>query len=478
VARPSSRPTTRRTARNAIRSSDRSLFLLVLALLLAGTAHAADVPTNEECLACHADKDLKRAAPAPGRSASVFVDAGAFKASVHGTFECVACHQTATASHEGRLPRVDCASCHDDVRTALQGSVHGAAGVRGGPPAVPCTSCHGSHQVRPVASLTVDTCAKCHAPQVKAYKGSIHGRSRQGGDTDAATCSSCHHAAHAVVARTNPESPVYHLNLPRTCGQCHGDAALAKRHNIPIGNVYQLYMDSIHGRAVTRSGLLVAANCSDCHGSHGIESRTDPTSRVFRANIPDTCGTCHAGIRKIYAESVHGKTAAGSREPAAVCTDCHTAHQIRRVEGAPWQLAAIAECGHCHQAELKTYRETLHGKVTELGSVRVAKCADCHGSHAILPASDPRSTISPGRLVGTCGQCHAKATPAFVEFHPHADPADKARFPVIHRVSLFMSLLLGGTFAFFGLHTLLWFPRSLIERFRRGRRRDEGSEVR
>jgi cytochrome c3-like protein len=462
---------TRRTARNAIRSSRGGLLLLGVGLLLAGTAHAADVPKSEDCLACHADKDLKRGKPAPGRSPSVFVDADALKTSTHAGFECVACHKTATAPHDEKLPPVNCAGCHDKARTALATGVHGAIKARGGPPAVQCASCHGTHQVQRAASLTIDTCAPCHAPQVQAYKGSIHGRSRQSGDTEAATCRSCHSPAHTVVSKTNPESPVYHLNLPRTCAQCHADAALAKRHNIQVGAVYQLYMDSIHGRAVTRSGLLVSANCSDCHGSHGIRPRTDPTSRVFREHIPQTCGTCHAGIQKIYATSVHGKN------QAAVCTDCHSAHQIRRVEGAPWQLDAIRECGHCHQGELKTYRETFHGKVTELGFTRVAKCADCHGSHAILPASDPRSTVAAGRLVETCGQCHSKATPAFVQFHPHADPEDKARFPLLHHVSVFMTMLLAGTFAFFGLHTLLWFPRSLIERFRRGRS-EERSETR
>ena len=34
-----------------------------------------------------------------------------------------------------------------------------------------------------------------------------------------------------------------------------------------------------------------------------------------------------------------------------------------------------------------------------------------------------------------------------------------------------MTTLLVGTFAFFGLHSLLWLPRSLIERLRRGRER-------
>src|SRR6266542_2922795 len=441
---------TRRIARSVIRSSGSGLLLLPIALLLAGTARAADLPKSEDCLACHADRELKRSAPRAGRAASVFVAAQAQKASTHGTLECVACHKTATAPHDEKLPPVDCAGCHDKARAALSNGVHGAVKARGGPPAVACSSCHGSHQVQPAASLTIDTCASCHTAQVQAYKGSIHGRSSQGGDTEAATCRSCHGRAHTAVA---------------------------KRHNIQVGNVYQLYMDSIHGRAVTRSGLLVSANCSDCHGSHGIKPRTDPGSRVFRANVPQTCGACHAGIQKVYAESIHSKAAGGSQGPAAVCTDCHSAHQIRRGEAAPWQLDVIRECGTCHAAELRTYRETFHGKVTELGFTRIAKCADCHGSHGILPASDPRSAVSPGRLVETCRQCHPKATAAFAQFHPHADPADKARFPLLHLATAFMTALLVGTFGFFGLHTLLWFPRSLIERLRRGRATDGGSET-
>jgi DnaJ-class molecular chaperone len=400
----------------------------------------------------------------------VFVEAEALQASAHAALQCVACHTTATAPHEEKLPRVNCAGCHDRARAAIATGRHGGKGRTGAGP-VACTACHGTHRVERAAALSIDACATCHAPEVRAYRASAHGRSRQGGDTEAATCRSCHGPAHAVRDKSDPESAVYHLNLPRTCAQCHADAELAKRHNIRVGNVYQLYMDSIHGRAVTRSGLLVSANCSDCHGSHGIKPRTDPTSRVFRANIPDTCGSCHAGVRKVYAASIHGKPAGVGGEPAAVCTDCHSAHQIRRVEAAPWQLDVIRECGTCHQPELRTYRETFHGKVTELGFTRVAKCADCHGSHDILPASDPRSTVSSARLVETCRQCHPSATPAFAQFHPHANPEDEARFPLLHGATVFMTALLAGTFAFFGLHTLLWFPRSLIERLRHRRDR-------
>jgi DnaJ-class molecular chaperone len=450
------------------------LGALALGVLGVGRVSAAEAPKSEECLACHGDKSLKREAHVRGRPDSLFVDHAALQSSAHGSFECVTCHTTATAPHE-RLPRVSCASCHEDERQALDHGAHGSRRAQTSTSPPTCLGCHGTHAVRPAAEFSIATCATCHRAQVAAYRASVHGRSNGRGDADAATCRSCHGTAHALLSRTDPEAPTYHLNLPRTCAACHADPELAKRHNIAAGNVYQLYMDSIHGRAVTKSGLLVAANCSDCHGSHGIKPHRDPASRVFRANVPATCGACHAGIQKQYAESVHGRASAAGDVGAPVCTDCHSAHQIRRTDAPPWQLDVIRECGTCHAESLKTYRDTFHGKVTTLGLTRVAKCADCHGSHAIQPASDPRSSVAPANLVATCRQCHPGATKKFTEFHPHADPENKERFPKLYYSWLFMTALLIGTFGFFGLHTLLWFPRSLVERLRRGRHRGEES---
>jgi hypothetical protein len=452
----------------------RGLGILLLggAACSAGSAEAQakltePKPSSQDCLACHGDKDLKRGSPKPGRRDSLFADEAVLKASAHARLECVACHRTATAPHDVPLPPVQCTACHDKVRVELGGGVHSKAGGQAGAPT--CASCHGAHDVRRAAAMTIETCASCHAKQVEVYRGSVHGRSRQRGDLEAATCRSCHGSAHGVLAKSDPRSPTYHLNLPRTCAQCHADPELAKRHNIPIANVYQLYMDSIHGRAVTKSGLLVAANCSDCHGSHEIRPHTDPASRIFHANVPKTCGACHAGVLAQYAESVHGKAVAKGVTAAPVCTDCHTAHQIRRVEGASWQLDVIRECGSCHQESLRTYRDTFHGKVTTLGLTRVAKCADCHGAHTVRAAADPASSVSGANLVATCAKCHPGATARFAEFHPHADPSSKGKFPTLYYSYLLMTTLLVGTFAFFGLHSLLWLPRSMVERLRRGR---------
>jgi hypothetical protein len=135
-----------------------------------------------------------------------------------------------------------------------------------------------------------------------------------------------------------------------------------------------------------------------------------------------------------------------------------------------WQLGIIRECGTCHEQSLRTYRDTFHGKITELGFTRVAKCADCHGAHDILPASNPASMISPERRLSTCQQCHPGANANFALYDPHADPHNRERNPVLYYTSVFMKVLLGGVFLFFGIHTLLWFPRSLHVRRERQRR--------
>lgn len=445
-----------------------------MAVSLASHAVADEPPRSEDCLACHADQGLQRGAPRPGRPASVFVDAAPLEASAHARLECVQCHAGATAPHEERLPAVQCGGCHDKARATLRGGAHGGRPAQARAPAPTCAGCHGTHAVRPVSAMGPEACERCHRREVMVYRESVHGRSTREPGSEAATCRSCHGPAHALLAAKDRHAPTYHLNLPRTCAECHANEQLARRHGIPIGDVYKLYMDSIHGRALTRSGLLVAANCGDCHGTHEIRAKAEPASRVFRASVPKTCGTCHAGVLAAFQESAHGRAAAKGDPKAPVCTDCHSAHQIRRVEGAPWQLEVIRECGTCHQQSLETFRDTFHGKVATLGGTRAAKCADCHGAHDIQPAVDPRSTVSPGNLAGTCGRCHAGATAAFAQFRPHADPHDRARFPELYYPYTLMTGLLVGTFGFFGVHTLLWLPRSLVERLRRRRERAGG----
>jgi Doubled CXXCH motif (Paired_CXXCH_1) len=330
-------------------------------------------------------------------------EGAAFKTSIHGSLACTGCHNTIRGfPHPENPGKVNCGACHSDAQAALAGSVHAAVAPQ------PCLSCHGD--------------------------------------------------PHAILPPSDAKSTVYPLNLPRTCGSCHGNAKLAQQYGLP--EVYSLYIDSIHGFALTKEGLLVAASCSSCHGSHHILPHTNPQSRTYRSNIPATCGNCHAGPKNAFLAGIHGKLLEAGSPGAPVCTNCHTAHQITNVQTASFQMRVTSTCGGCHVEQATTYRDTFHGQVSELGYREVAHCWDCHGFHDILPPSNPQSTVAKANLITTCGKCHAGANASFVAYQPHADPSDKAAYPALHYAAVFMNFLLVSVLGFFLLHSILWFIRS------------------
>ena len=370
---------------------------------------ATPSPTADDCLACHDDKDLKR----EKAGTSVTVKKDAFMASVHAPLACVDCHADlahAELPHAEQLARVNCSSCHAD--------------------------------------------------EVAQYQKSAHAAARAGGSDVAATCASCH-GMHDIRSSKDSQSRTYHLNVAATCASCHGNKDVIAKGHIAAGDVASPFADSIHGRALSRSGLMVAPTCSDCHGPHDIRKKGDPDSRVAMANVPATCGKCHEGIAHQFAGSVHAAMLAKGGNGAPACQTCHTAHAIQHADNPEWQLTVVSQCGTCHQDKLKTYRDTFHGQITNLGFRAVAACADCHGNHRILPASDPSSPIARGNLVKTCGTCHPNATANFVKYDPHADKHNRERNGALFFAAKGMEALLFVTFGFFGLHTLLWLLRAL-----------------
>jgi hypothetical protein len=342
-----------------------------------------------------------------------------------------------------RAAATDCLSCHAE-KAAVKESIHGG---------LSCSGCHTTIQSYPhPEKQTPVNCASCHSGSAAALGQSVHAVS--GGPS----CLSCHGDAHSILPAKNPQSSTYPANLPRTCGTCHGNAQIAKQ--LGVQEVYSLYMDSIHGFALTQNGLLVAANCSSCHGSHGILTRKNAKSKTNRANIPETCGTCHAGSLRAFSSGIHGQMLQAGAAEAPICTDCHTAHQIAKVGSAEWQMKTTATCGGCHKDQFATYRDTFHAQVSSLGYQQTARCWDCHGHHDILPASDPKSAVAPGQLIKTCSKCHAGANESFVKYDPHADSHDVKHYPALHYSAVFMNLLLASVLGFFVLHTILWFLRS------------------
>lgn len=358
----------------------------------------------------------------------------------------------------------DCLSCHE--KPLVPESVHAEAGLS-------CTDCHADLAAAELPhgeGLAKVECKSCHDAPAAEYEKSIHAEAlRHDGKSLAASCIDCH-GTHDIRTSKDADSPTHHLNLPKMCARCHGDPETIRKAGIAIGNVGALYEDSIHGKALSQMGLVVAPNCRSCHGMHDIRRAEDAAAKVFRKNVPATCGSCHEGIQRKYDSGIHGATLraegpASARAP--VCTDCHTAHHVTDTTTAAWKLDVTKECGSCHEESLHTYRDTYHGQVTALGYARIATCSDCHDAHDIHPAKDPRSTVSAAGRVKTCQKCHPGTNANFAQYDPHADPKDVVRNPMLHYVSRGMKALLFTVFVFFGLHTALWFPRSWKERRRR-----------
>jgi len=294
------------------------------------------------------------------------------------------------------------------------------------------------------ATPTNDDCLTCHgdtdakrsdgrsiAVDAKRFEASIHGP---------LGCVDCH-------ADSGKELPHPDKLAKAACGSCHEDIA-------------GKYHDSMHAWAKEKAGLVGAPACADCHGKHDISAHTEKTSRVYRDQIPATCGSCHAGVREKYDAGVHAAALKKGASNAPVCVDCHTTHAIKRTDNDAWRLSVTSECGTCHEQVVESFRRTFHGKVTELGFTRVAACADCHGAHDILPPANRASMVSKTRLVETCGRCHPGANERFVQYDPHPNPSDYARGKVLWWANRFYWLLIPGCFGFFGLHSALWYWRS------------------
>jgi len=299
-------------------------------------------------------------------------------------------------------------------------------------------------QPAPASPATSEDCLACHGD---ADAKRPDGRSMA---IDAARFGTSIHAAIACAdchADAGRELPHPDRLAKVACGSCHDEVA-------------GKYHDSMHAWAKEKAGLVGAPSCADCHGTHDITPHTERTSRVYRDRVPATCGGCHAGVREKYDAGVHGAALKKEASNAPVCVDCHTTHAITRTDTDAWRLRVTGECGTCHAKVVESFRRTFHGKVTELGSARVAACADCHGAHDILPAANRASMVSKVRLIETCGRCHQGATETFVQYDPHPNPSDYSRGAVLWWANRFYWLLIPGCFGFFGLHSALWYWRS------------------
>lgn len=369
---------------------------------------------DEMCMSCHSDKNLSMMRE--GVKVSLYVDSTEIQNSIHSNSECVRCH-----ANVSRLSNPVC--------------------VESGP--VDCSMCHEETGVK--------------------FEMSSHYAALQEGEEDAPDCKYCH-GDHNVLSRLNNDSPIFARNIPSLCSKCHeGELTtkLGRQENLLLD-----YTESVHGKGLLESGLVVAATCASCHDAHLELPAEDPKSSVHVDNIPKTCAKCHEGIFDQFSRSIHSPNVSDTDDPLPVCEHCHGAHKILGIEESYFRGVILDQCGGCHETLTKSYFETMHGKASKLGNPIAAKCSDCHGAHQILPPGNPESTLSRENVVETCKQCHPNSNKMFVGYLTHATHHDRDKYPILYYTFWFMTYLLIGTFTFFGLHTLLWLPRAFKEKRR------------
>ncbi|KAA3615305.1 MAG: hypothetical protein DWQ05_14685 [Calditrichaeota bacterium] len=275
-----------------------------------------------------------------------------------------------------------------------------------------CTSCHQDIDLEehpddetPISPVN---CSDCHEDAVKHYKRSLHGDAWEKGAYLAPNCESCH-GKHDILSAKNKKSKTYVLNIPNLCGECHKEGTPVSRlQQISEHSVLENYSQSIHGDGLFRRGLIVTAVCTSCHTSHDILPHEDPKSSINRQNIPITCEKCHAEIERVHTKIIRGELWQKRPDEIPLCIDCHQPHQVRRVD---YEITfPDSDCIECHIKE--DVFKTVDGEKISLtidpehikNSVHFENtCIKCHSTVSI--SQNPVCKNS-GKV--DCSMCHAE----------------------------------------------------------------------
>jgi cytochrome b subunit of formate dehydrogenase len=268
-------------------------------------------------------------------------------------------------------------------------------------------------------SIPNSTCLACHSSMAKdstALKGlyNVPGGGREKMSLQVTKDSlkgSIHEGFSCVDCHQDITSIPHPAKLkPVNCGNCH------------ITEAEEL-TKSIHdkiGKAAPYTPM-----CINCHGAHQIMPKSNPKSTIYPANLPYTCGSCHSKTEMMrqlgvqipnplanYMKSEHWRALkTGKTMKAATCTDCHGSHLIlpsTNPESTVYKKNTPATCGKCHPVIEKQYEASIHGQALAAGHMQAPACTDCHGEHDIEGPNQPTSRVSPVNVRLTCAQCHGQ----------------------------------------------------------------------
>jgi hypothetical protein len=322
-------------------------------------------------------------------------------------------------------------------------------------------------EATPIPNLSIgdDTCLTCHGQAGQALKlndgttldlyvdprehaASVHG-------SEGYACVQCHtdvgEYPHPTFEAANRRDVTLQLNA--VCKRCHSSE-------------YDLTQDSVHAHARS-SGYTEAAVCTDCHSAHAVQdwvdNQTGKTLPAAREDIPKTCAKCHSAIYEEYLTSVHGTALTNENNPdVPTCIDCHGVHNIEDPSTAKFRLASPQMCAKCHTDParmakygistdvLSTYVADFHGTTVAIfekqspdAETNKPVCYDCHGVHNIARPDDPvHGLLIKENLLATCQKCHPDAQANFPSsWLSHYIPSPD-KYPIVYYINLFYLFLI------------------------------------
>lgn len=198
------------------------------------------------------------------------------------------------------------------------------------------------------------------------------------------------------------------------CLECHGQPGLTTE--LKNGEELDLYVpaeahtNSVHGE--------LGYACVQCHTTVGDYPHPEfitQNQREVTLRLNEACQRCHQNQYELAHDSVHASALEEGNPQAAVCTDCHTAHDTRRItdpethELLPEARTWIPQtCARCHSTIFDKYLHSVHGSaLVEEGNTDVPTCIDCHGVHNI---EDPTTAAFRLNSPQMCAECHTDST--------------------------------------------------------------------
>jgi predicted CXXCH cytochrome family protein len=186
------------------------------------------------------------------------------------------------------------------------------------------------------------------------------------------------------------------------CLTCHSNPDLTVE--FPEGDTISAYVsgtkynNSVHGQQ--------EMTCAGCHPNHEEYPHPDlaaADSRTYALELNNTCFDCHPEQAEEVKDSMHAELRAQGHPEAAVCVDCHGAHDTLSLHESRVEIAVA--CRQCHSTIYDDYYHSSHGHaLREENNQDVPTCVDCHGSHTF---EDPRTTEFRLKSPQLCGSCHA-----------------------------------------------------------------------